>query len=502
MVNAFGKHPDPDKCNAITKWPTPTNANQVSSFLGFLGYYHQFIEDFSELAAPLFNLTHKKKPFKWGPPEDDAFKALKAIITSDAVLAYPDFTCKFYIFSDACTNAVGAVLCQEINNVFRPIEFMSKKFIPAKYNYAIYNKEVLAVIKALKKFCYYVLGHPLIIHVDNWAVKFITNASLPCRCCMCWLLELMEYYFEIVHIPGKLNSVADGLSCQFCLLVEKLTYETPLTQFKDMARLCTSLVTEADLCKFFVYSTKYTVIGNTLFKKTDNGLWVIPPKEDRESIFMEAHNSAGHFGQDATLARLKETYWWPGMYTDTYNHTRSCMNCQQFSKKIVHTKPVEPIVVDKIYELWGIDFIGPLPPSKSGKTYILVATEYLSCWPVAQTCSNNSAMTAASFIYNSIVTQFGPPATLLSDQGSHFRNCMVADLTNKVNTVHKFSTVYNPCCNGLTERFNHKLVECLEKTTKFQPSTWEAMLPSVLWKYCTKVHNTIKMTPFEAMFGT
>ncbi|KAJ9076208.1 hypothetical protein DSO57_1039655 [Entomophthora muscae] len=126
---------------------------------------------------------------------------------------------------------------------------------------------------------------------------------------MRWLLELMEYDFEIVHIPGKLNSVADGLSRQFCLLVEKLTYEPPLAQFKDMARLRTSLVTEADLRKFFVYSTKYTVIGNTLFKKTDNGFQMIPPKEDRESILMEAHNGAGHFGRDATLARLKETYW-------------------------------------------------------------------------------------------------------------------------------------------------------------------------------------------------
>ncbi|KAJ9083602.1 hypothetical protein DSO57_1039695 [Entomophthora muscae] len=111
-------------------------------------------------------------------------------------------------------------------------------------------------------------------------------------------------------------------------------------------------------------------------------------------------------------------------------------------------------------------------------------------------------MTATSFIYNSIVTQFGPPATLLSDQGSHFRNCIVANLTNKVNTVHKFSTAYNPCCNGLTERFNRTLVECNENKTKFQPSTWEVMLPSVLWNYCTKVHNTIKMTPFEAIFGT
>ncbi|KAJ9056893.1 hypothetical protein DSO57_1039647 [Entomophthora muscae] len=83
---------------------------------------------------------------------------------------------------------------------------------------------------------------------------------------------------------------------------------------------------------------------------------------------MEAHNGAGHFGWDSTLARLKETYWWPGMYTDTFNHTRSCMHCQRFSKKIVHTKPMEPIVVDKIFELWGIVFVGPLPPSKSGKT--------------------------------------------------------------------------------------------------------------------------------------
>ncbi|KAJ9063022.1 hypothetical protein DSO57_1039594 [Entomophthora muscae] len=79
---------------------------------------------------------------------------------------------------------------------------------------------------------------------------------------------------------------------------------------------------------------------------------------------------------------------------------------------------------------------------------------------------------------------------------------MVADLTNKVNTIHRFSTAYNPRCNGLTEIFNRTLVESLEKTTKFQPSTWQVMLPSVLWNYCTKVHNTTKITTFETMFGT
>lgn len=78
---------------------------------------------------------------------------------------------------------------------------------------------------------------------------------------------------------------------------------------------------------------------------------------------------------------------------------------------------------------------------------------------------------------------------------------MIADLTKIVSIKHRFTTAYNPRCNRLTKRFNKTLVQTLENSTKYQPSTWEDSLPAALWHYRTKVHATTKLTPFEVMYG-
>lgn len=124
---------------------------------------------------PLFIITHHKTPFSWGPREEASFEILKAAVSSDSLLIYLDFTATFHIFTDACKDAVSAVLCQEADSIFKPFEFILKKFLLAEYNYCIYNKEMLAVIKSLEKFRYYVLVYPLVVHTDNMAVKFILN---------------------------------------------------------------------------------------------------------------------------------------------------------------------------------------------------------------------------------------------------------------------------------------------------------------------------------------
>ena len=78
---------DPVKVAGVTEWPTPSNRNEVQSFLGFTNFYHRFIQD---LAHPLFNLTRKDTEWRWGAEEQSAFDSLKKQITTALILALPD----------------------------------------------------------------------------------------------------------------------------------------------------------------------------------------------------------------------------------------------------------------------------------------------------------------------------------------------------------------------------------------------------------------------------
>ena len=117
------------------------------------------------------------------------------------------------------------------------------------------------------------------------------------------------------------------------------------------------------------------------------------------------------------------------------------------------------------FEIWAINFIGPFPtPAKrTGARYIITAVEYVTKWVEAElvdTCSNEIA---AKFIYENIITRFGCPITLISDQGSHFINKTIKALTDQFQIDHRRSTTYHPQSNGAIEAFNKTLTKGLTK---------------------------------------
>ena len=213
------------------------------------------------------------------------------------------------------------------------------------------------------------------------------------------------------------------------------------------------------------------------------------------------HDGHGHFGVHSTAKRLRSQYWWPSYYDDVREYLSCCHACQVYSKSKPPKKPVHPIEVQNLFELWGIDFVGKVTKSANDNIYILVCTEYFTKWPLARACKANDAETVAKFLYEEVFTVFGPPKSLLSDRGPEFRNALVDAFCEKVKTNHHTTTAYNPQCNGLTERFNRTLVTSLEKIVADDPSHWDVHIPAVLWAYCTRIHSSINKRPFEVMYG-
>ena len=139
-----------EKIKAVKEWKTPMKIKDVESFLGFANFYRRFIHNFSHTAKPLNELKGKKE-WKWEKEHQEAFEELKEKITSQLVLSLPRREGKFRIETDASGLAIGGVLSQELDGMWKPIAFLSRTMQTAERNYEIYDKELLAIVEALAK---------------------------------------------------------------------------------------------------------------------------------------------------------------------------------------------------------------------------------------------------------------------------------------------------------------------------------------------------------------
>lgn len=209
VISDEGIKPDPEKFSAILNFPQPKTVKEIQSFVGLVGYYRRFIKNFSAIARPLFNLTKKDTIFKWSTDCQTAFDELKRLVTNPPVLSPPDFSKPFILQTDASDYAVGAVL---MNADRRPIAFKSKALKSYQKTYGITDKELLAVVWAVKEFEHYLYGQKFTIETDHSALVHLNNMVSPHARHTRFRLTLAEFDYEIKHIKGPTNVVADALS--------------------------------------------------------------------------------------------------------------------------------------------------------------------------------------------------------------------------------------------------------------------------------------------------
>src|SRR6266853_1650275 len=204
------------KVERVKAWRPPRNVTEVRRFLGFTGYYWYFIKGYSQLARPLLDLTKKSTEWHWEEAQQQAFEGLRDRMCSKLVLTHPDPNKTFYLQTDASMKGVGAVLTQEVDETKKrkPIAYYSGTFSPAEENYDIYEKEFLAVLKALEHWRAYLIWtkRPFIIKTDH---KNLTHWKEPKKLTgrtARWHKKLQDYNFKIVHIAGTANGPADTLS--------------------------------------------------------------------------------------------------------------------------------------------------------------------------------------------------------------------------------------------------------------------------------------------------
>ncbi|XP_022150300.1 uncharacterized protein K02A2.6-like [Momordica charantia] len=173
----------------------------------------------------------------------------------------------------------------------------------------------------------------------------------------------------------------------------------------------------------------------------------------------------GHFAGQKTAAKvLQSGFFWPTLFRDAHSFAQVCDKCQRTGNiSKLNEMPLNPILEVEIFDVWGIDFMGPFPPSY-GKNYILLAVDYVSKWIEVVATSTNDARVVVRFLQKHIFTRYGTPQYLISDEGTHFLNRAIRSLLSKYNVRHRIATTYHPQSNGLSEVSNREIKSILEKT--------------------------------------
>ncbi|GMI77908.1 hypothetical protein HRI_001460100 [Hibiscus trionum] len=504
IISRGGVKMDQSKVKSILDWPIPSSVKELRGFLGLSGYYRRFVKNYESIAKPLTELL-KKGGWKWGKEELTAYEALKQVVTTAPVLALPDFTSTFVVETDASDVGVGAVLSQK----GRPLAFFSKSLGVKHQGLSVYEKEMLAVLMAVKKWTSYLVGKHFIIRTDHQSLKFLAAHQAITPFQQKWVVKMMGYSYEVQYRKGATNLVADCLSRRpesgsiMAMGVSSMSTEL-------MNRISNSWQTD-DKCLKIIKEiedgssrhSKYSWDGQTL-KRRDK-LVVGKDSALRGDFLKFFHESVigGHSGAHATMRRMTTVLYWKGLKREVKNFVRECVTCQRCKGDLHHPRGLlQPLSIpESIWSSISMDFIEGLPTSRN-KNSILVVVNRLSKYGhfVAISHPFTARDIAQTFLEN-VFKLHGLSKEIVCDRDKIFMRLFWKELMEKLGVTVNASTAYHPQSDGQTERVNQCVETYLRCMTGERPKEWASWLHLAEWWYNTTFHTAIQVTPYQAVYG-
>ncbi|GKB11192.1 reverse transcriptase domain-containing protein [Tanacetum coccineum] len=404
---------------------------------------------------------------------------------------------------------------------------------------------MLAVVYAFEKFRSYLIMNKSVVYTDHSALKYLFNKKDAKARLLRWVLLLQEFDFKVIDTKGAENYAADHLS----------RLENPYENVFDPKEInetfpleTLNMVTShddqntpwfADIANYhagnFLIKGMSTQQKRKFFKDIKHYFWDDPFLfrtcadqiirrcvfgQEALEILKACHEgpTGGHHSANITARKVFDAgFYWPTIYKDAYELIKSCDACQRQGKISQRDEmPQNAIQVCEIFDVWGIDFMGPFPSSRGNK-YILVAVDYLSKWVEAKALPTNDARVVVKFLKSlnvmrclkmqskfvkflkSLFSRFGAPRAIISDRGTHFCNDKFDKVMSKYGVTHRLSTPYHPQTSGQVEVTNRGLKRILERTVGENRASWSDKLDDALWAFRTAYKTPIGCTPYNEL---
>lgn len=525
VVTEDGISPDPEKMEAVARFPAPRNLPELQSFLGLTSYFRKFIPNYSITAAPLRKLLKKDTPFHWDAEQEEAFQALKTALCEPPVLKHfsDDARYRIQVHTDASRLGLGAILVQEdCLGDFRPVVYLSRSLRPAEENYTSTELEALAVKWALEQLRPYLMGRNFQVVTDHHALCWVLRYKEGNQRLLRWSLILQEFDFEVVfksgashtgpdclsRTPAVSNETMEAVLAVSCDTLQADPFDISAEQQKD--EFCRGIRDILDLkCgtkkQQKRVKNRFVVFEGVLYKKECKPLrqryLLCLPKTQQLRVLEEYHAGkfGGHMGIRRTFEKIQERYYWPKMYSQVKRYVKGCDLCQRMKSAKTLYGLLQPVEASTPFHTVGLDIVGPFQSSRRYK-YVVVAIDYLTKYIEAKPVTNIEASTIQSFIENRLVLKHGCPLSIITDRGTQ----MIAKSTQKYlehrGIRHSPTTTYHPAANGLVERANQTIKQMIRLLTA-SGDKWPDTLPYIVFCYNTGYQDSTRYSPFYLVYG-
>ena len=567
LVTNRGILPNPAKVITVMKAKAPTDVSSLRSFTGLTSYFRRFIKGYANISAPLEKLKQKSVKWYWSDDCQEAFDILKRKLCSPPILAYPRWDLEFELHTDASMHALGTVLCQKQDKRLRVIAYGGRVTSKTEKKYGITELECLAMVYGVKKFRCYLEGRKFLLVTDHSALVWLfkQGSKTNNRMLMRWVIELQSYNFKVQYRQGIKHGCADGISRMLredendntmrgvnsvCLRSGKQYGNPESTQEEEIQndktvneelndniiKLKKNQIEEKWMKPIVLFLSekaiptdpkiiKYLQKRVSKFMLDENGILMREIKYSRnlrnskkkfvicipfnmcEEVLEDCHDNicAGHSGRTKTWERVRERFYWPGMYKDVKDYVSKCHTCmqykgeRQFNIGTRQRMPIDDLIGP--FDFIVADAIGPLPTTKSKNKYIITITDYFSRWAEAIPVADLKSSTWLRVVQNEIFYRHGIARRLLTDQGGNFISILANCFYDLIGVKKLTSTAYHPETQGLDERFNGTLIRILKMYINQYQNDWDIKLPAVLFSYRTAYHESLGDTPFYILYG-
>ena len=552
---------DPTRCDSLRKLKNPTNKRELQAFLGACNYFRMFVKHFSEISEPLYELLRKNVPFKWTDRQSKAVEELKEKLCTAPILKLPDWNKVFHLYSDASGSAIGACLMQpyETNGqiMLHPVSFLSKSLNQAQRNYSTTKREALGLLYALEQYRQIILHYPIQVYTDHYPLLGILTKTTKDACLTRWSLLMQEYSIDLRFLPGKQNIFSDVLSrladvedkcetfpeelekklvnkintiqekeptetsqeggeenCLSSYIPPKIPWtETQLKDHQKMDKKCEELKTTIkNSCQETTTKlTKFKILKDIIYvlRKIERGpvteTYLVPfiPDSLMDQALKLVHDdtTAGHKGFERTLKAFVKNF---------YNHQESiyikryceacevCLKAKSSPKSVaIHKYPIPA----KPMTTLGSDILGPLPITEKGNRYILTFRDYTSRYSLMMPLKNKEADTILDSL-RQVISIFGPPETLLTDNAKEYISDKVSRFCVFYNIKKVEVVPYHPQSAGLSERINREILKLIRiYTNTLAVNDWDQLIPVIQLTLNNCYNATLGETPFYVLFG-